>query len=87
MEAEAIDAFRLVGAEHDLSALQTSHLSVNCKCHRRLAKRSSGMTMAQNRIRSYILTGSVTVIVLLGSFYGAGLKSQHQVDAVCWLFT
>ncbi|KAI9663257.1 MAG: hypothetical protein M1821_008305 [Bathelium mastoideum] len=37
--------------------------------------------MASGKVRNYILTGSAVVVVMLGSFYGAGLKSQHQIEA------
>ena len=40
------------------------------------------LQMAASQARSYILSGSVAAIVVLGSYFGAGLKTQHQVEQV-----
>ena len=38
--------------------------------------------MATGKARNYILSGSIAATVAMGTWYGAGLKTQHQVEQV-----
>ena len=37
----------------------------------------------QQAVRRWIMTGAVAAVTITGTFYGAGLKGEHEVKQVC----